>query len=51
MKEMMRQVLESGLTAELDDERGYTHYDYRNMETGNSRNDYTKKKTILVWAI
>ena len=27
MKEMMRQVLEDGLTAELDDELGYTRYD------------------------
>ena len=41
MKEMMRQVLEGGLTAELDDELGYTRYDYRNKETENSRNGYS----------
>jgi len=33
MKEMMRQVLQGGLEAELDDELGYTRYDYRNKET------------------
>lgn len=33
IQEMMRQVLEGGLTAELDDELGYTRYDYRNKET------------------
>ena len=43
MKEMMRQVLEGDLTAELDDELGYTRYDYRNKETENSRNGYSKK--------
>lgn len=43
MKEMMRQVLEGGLTAELDDELGYTRYDYRNKETEKSRNGYSKK--------
>lgn len=43
MKEMMRQVLEGGLSAELDEELGYTRYDYRNKETENSRNGYSKK--------
>ena len=43
MKEMMRQVIEGGLAGELDDELGYTRYDYRNKETDNGRNGYSKK--------
>lgn len=43
MKEMMRQVLQGGLSAELDEELGYTRYDYRNKETENSRNGFSKK--------
>jgi putative transposase len=43
MKEMMRQVLQGGLEAELDEELGYTRYDYRNKETDNSRNGFSKK--------
>ncbi|MCR4431719.1 MAG: IS256 family transposase [Tepidanaerobacteraceae bacterium] len=43
MKEMMRQVLQGGLEAELDEELGYTRYDYRNTETDNSRNGFSKK--------
>jgi len=43
MKEMMRQVIEAGLVGELDEELGYTRYDYRNKETENSRNGYSKK--------
>ena len=40
---MMRQVLQGGLEAELDEELGYTRYDYRNKETENSRNGFSKK--------
>lgn len=43
MKEMFRQVLQGGLSAELDEELGYTRYDYRNKETENSRNGFSKK--------
>jgi len=43
MKEMMRYILEAGLAGELDDELGYTRYDYRNKETENSRNGRSKK--------
>ena len=42
-KEMVGLVLENGLEAELDDELGYTKYDYRNKETDNSRNGHSKK--------
>ena len=32
-KEMVGEVLENGLEAELDDELGYSKYDYRNKYT------------------
>ncbi len=51
MKEMMRQVLQGGLEAELDDELGYTRYDYRNKETENSRNGFSKKTMHTISAI
>ena len=34
VKELISQVLENGLEGELDDELGYTRYDYRNKDTG-----------------
>ena len=40
-KEMVGEVLENGLEAELDDELGYSKYDYRNKNTKNSRNGYS----------
>lgn len=43
MKEMMKQVVEKSLEGELDDELGYTRYDYRQKETDNSRNGFSKK--------
>ena len=42
-KIMVREMLENGLDGELDDELGYTKYDYRNKEGENSRNGYSKK--------
>lgn len=48
-KEMVGTVLENGLEGELDEELGYSKYDYRNKETDNSRNGYSEKtlKTSL----
>lgn len=48
-KEMVSTVLENGLEAEMEDELGYSRYDYRNKETDNSRNGYSEKtvKTSL----
>ncbi len=43
-KEMVSSVLENGLEGELEDELGYSKYDYRNKETDNSRNGYSEKK-------
>ena len=48
-KEMVGTVLENGLEGELDEELGYSKYDYRNKQTDNSRNGYSEKtlKTSL----
>ena len=42
-KLMVGEMLENGLEGELDDELGYTKYDYRNKAGENSRNGYSKK--------
>jgi transposase-like protein len=42
-KEMIGTVLENGLEGELDDELGYSKYDYRNKTTDNSRNGHSGK--------
>ena len=42
-KLMVREMHENGLEGEPDDELGYTKYDYRNKESENSRNGYSKK--------
>ena len=39
-----RSFLENGLEAELDEELGYTKYDYNNKTTDNSRNGHSSKK-------
>jgi len=43
-KEMIGTVLEQGLDGELEEELGYTKYDYRNKETENSRNGHSQKR-------
>lgn len=42
-KETIAEFMENGLDAELDDELGYSRYDYKNKETDNSRNGYSSK--------
>ena len=42
-KETIAEFLENGLDAELDDELGYSRYDYKNKDTENSRNGHSKK--------
>lgn len=42
-KEMVGEVLENGLEAELDEELGYSKYDYRSKDTENCRNGYSRK--------
>ena len=36
--------MEDGLEAELDEELGYSKYDYKNKETDNSRNGHSSKR-------
>ena len=42
-KETIAEFMENGLDAELDDELGYSRYDYRNKNTENSRNGHSSK--------
>lgn len=43
MRDMISVILEGVLTEELDEELGYTKYDYRNKDTDNSRNGFSQK--------
>ena len=43
MRDMMSIILEGALDQEMDEELGYSKYDYRNKETDNSRNGHTQK--------
>lgn len=40
---MMSIILEGALDQEMDEELGYSRYDYRNKETENSRNGHSQK--------
>lgn len=42
-KETIAEFMENGLDAELDDELGYSKYDYKNKDTDNSRNGHSQK--------
>ncbi len=43
LKDLLGDTLQSMLEAELDEKLGYTKYDYKNKETDDSRNGYSKK--------
>lgn len=43
-KETIAEFMKNGLEAELDEELGYSKYDYRSKETDNSRNGHSSKK-------
>ena len=43
MQDMMSIILEGALDQEMDEELGYSKYDYRNKETDNSRNGHSQK--------
>ena len=43
MRDMMSVILEDVLDEELDEELGYSKYDYRNKDTDHSRNGHSKK--------
>lgn len=42
-KETIAEFVENGLDAELDDELGYSRYDYKNKDTDNSWNGHSSK--------
>lgn len=42
-KETIAEFMEDGLETELEDELGYSRYDYRNKNTENSRNGHSSK--------
>ena len=43
MRDMMSIILEGALDQEMNEELGYSKYDYRNKETDNSRNGHSQK--------
>lgn len=43
MRDMMSVILEGTLDAEMDEELGYSKYDYKDKETDNSRSGYSSK--------
>ena len=43
MRDIMSVLLEGALDEELNEELGYSKYDYRNKETDNSQNGHSKK--------
>lgn len=43
MRDMMSVILEGALAEEMNEELGYSKYDYRNKKTDNSRNGYSQK--------
>ena len=44
LKETIVEFMENGLTAELDEELGYSCYYYKNRLTNNSRNGHNSKR-------
>ena len=42
-KDTIAEFMEKGLEAELDDQLGYSRYDYKNKDTDNSRNGHSSK--------
>ena len=42
-KETIAEFMENGLESELDEELGYSRYDYKNKDTDNSRNGHSSK--------
>ena len=44
LKDMFGNILQELLEAEMDESLGYSKYDYKNKDTDNSRNGYSKKQ-------
>ena len=50
MRDMMSIILEGALDQEMDEELGYSKYDYRNKETDNSRNgQFPENHAYQLW--
>ena len=43
LKDLLGDTLQGMLEAEMDEKLGYSKYDYKNKETDDSRNGYSKK--------
>jgi len=50
-KETIAEFMENGLDAELDEELGYSKYDYKNKDTDNSRNGHSSEGQIVKKAV
>ena len=48
IRDIMSIILEGALDQEMDEELGYSKYNYRNKETDNSRNFRSQKPCISV---
>ena len=46
LKDLLGDTLQGMLEAEMDDKLGYSKYDYKNKETDDSRNGYSKKTVV-----
>ena len=46
LKDLLGDTLQGMLEAEMDEKLGYTKYDYRNKDTNDSRNGYSKKTVV-----
>lgn len=46
LKDLLGDTLQGMLEAEMDKKLGYTKYDYRNKDTDDSRNGYSKKTVV-----
>lgn len=46
LKDLLGDTLQGMLEAEMDEKLGYSKYDYKNKETDDSRNGYSKKTVV-----
>jgi len=46
LKDLLGDTLQGMLESEMDEKLGYTKYDYRNKDTDDSRNGYSKKTVV-----
>lgn len=46
LKDLLGDTLQGMLEAEMDESLSYSRYDYKNKNTDNSRNDYSKKTVV-----